>query len=91
MIRKLALLGLVTAATLVAGPLTVVAPKQVQLAERPLLELRRDLDGLVKEGVLPGAAVLVARRGKVAFVQVQEKTPEARDLDAVKAALAELG
>ncbi|MCA8920464.1 MAG: beta-lactamase family protein [Planctomycetes bacterium] len=78
MIRKLALLGLVTAATLVAGPLTVVAPKQVQLAERPLLELRRDLDGLVKEGVLPGAAVLVARRGKVAFVHTTgERAPGA--------------
>lgn len=36
------------------------------------------------------ATVIVDKEGKVAFVQVQEKTPEARDLDAVKAKLKEL-
>ena len=30
-------------------------------------------------------------QGKVAFVQVQEKTPEARDMAAVKTALSKLG
>jgi peroxiredoxin len=33
------------------------------------------------------ATVVVDKQGKVAFVQVQEKTPEARDLQAVVAAL----
>ncbi len=37
------------------------------------------------------ATVIVDKSGKVAFVQVQEKTPEARDMDAVRAALAKLG
>ena len=37
------------------------------------------------------ATVVVDKKGKVAFVQVQEKTPEARDMAAVKAALAKLG
>lgn len=36
------------------------------------------------------ATVVVDRTGKVAFVGVQEKTPEARDLAAVQAALAKL-
>ena len=37
------------------------------------------------------ATVIVDRDGKVAFVQVQEKTPEMRDLKAVRDALAKLG
>jgi len=37
------------------------------------------------------ATVIVGRDGKVAFVQVQEKTPEARDMQAVREALAKLG
>ena len=36
------------------------------------------------------ATVIVDRQGRVAFKQVQEKTPEARDMEAVRAALAEL-
>jgi len=36
------------------------------------------------------ASVIVDKEGKVAFVQVQEKTPEARDLGALEAALAKL-
>ena len=36
------------------------------------------------------ATVVVDKNGKVAFVQVQEKTPEARDMGAVKQALAKL-
>jgi peroxiredoxin len=36
------------------------------------------------------ATVIVDKTGKVAFVQVQEKTPEARDMAAVQAALAKL-
>jgi len=37
------------------------------------------------------ATVIVGKDGKVAFVQVQEKTPEARDMQAVREALAKLG
>lgn len=37
------------------------------------------------------ATVIVDKDGKVAFVQVQEKTPEARDMKAVEDALAKLG
>jgi peroxiredoxin len=36
------------------------------------------------------ATVIVDKHGKVAFCQVQEKTPEARDMGAVKAALTKL-
>jgi peroxiredoxin len=36
------------------------------------------------------ATVIVDKSGKVAFVQIQEKTPEARDMAAVQAALAKL-
>ena len=36
------------------------------------------------------ATVIVDSNGKVAFVQVQDKTPEARDMAAVQAALAKL-
>ncbi len=36
------------------------------------------------------ATVIVNKDGKVAFVQVQEKTPEARDMVAVQAALSKL-
>lgn len=37
------------------------------------------------------ATVIVDKEGKVAFCQIQEKTPEARDWNAVQACLAELG
>ena len=37
------------------------------------------------------ATVIIDKAGAVAFVQVQEKTPEARDLKAVQDALARLG
>jgi peroxiredoxin len=37
------------------------------------------------------ATVIVDKAGKVAFVQIQEKTPEARDMGAVQAALKKLG
>jgi peroxiredoxin len=37
------------------------------------------------------ATVIVDKTGKVAFVQVQEKTPEVRDMQAVRDALAKLG
>ena len=37
------------------------------------------------------ATVIVDKNGKVAFVQVQEKTAEPRDMQAVQAALAKLG
>jgi peroxiredoxin len=37
------------------------------------------------------ATVIVDKEGKVAFLQIQEKTPEARDLNAVQEALAKLG
>jgi peroxiredoxin len=37
------------------------------------------------------ATVIVGKDGKVAFCDIQEKTPEARDMGAVKAALEKLG
>jgi peroxiredoxin len=37
------------------------------------------------------ATVIVDKQGQVAFCQVQEKTPEARDWNAVQSALAKLG
>lgn len=78
MIRRIVLLGLIAATSSLAGPLTVVPPREVQLARAPLELLRRDLDGLVEQGTVPGAAVLVARRGKVAFVHTTgERAPNA--------------
>ncbi|MEZ6188608.1 MAG: serine hydrolase domain-containing protein [Planctomycetota bacterium] len=70
MLRRLALLVLLVTPALLAGPLTEVAPREVRLARAPLEALRGDLDRLVEERVVPGAAVLVARRGKVAFVHL---------------------
>ena len=37
------------------------------------------------------ATVIVDKAGNVAYCEVQEKTPEARDMEAVQAALAKLG
>ena len=37
------------------------------------------------------ATVIVDKEGKVAFCEVQEKTPEPRDMSAVQAALQNLG
>jgi len=37
------------------------------------------------------ATVIVDKKGQVAFVQIQEKTPEARDMQAVAGALKKLG
>jgi len=37
------------------------------------------------------ATVIVDKQGKVAFCEVQEKTPEARDWNSVQSALAQLG
>lgn len=58
----------------------------------PMLEVTKKFD-LVHPAVpfiSHRATVIIDKEGKVAFVQVQEKTPEARDLAAIDAALAKL-
>ena len=58
----------------------------------PMLKVTKDYD-LVHPAVpfiSHRATVIVDKQGKVAFCAVQEKTPEARDMAAVKAALAKL-
>jgi len=58
----------------------------------PKLDVTRQYDLVHPAGFISHrATVVVDKKGKVAFVQVQEKTPEARDMAAVKAALAKLG
>lgn len=58
----------------------------------PKLDVTRQYDLVHPAGFISHrATVVVDKKGKVAFVQVQEKTPEARDMAAVKAALSKLG
>ena len=58
----------------------------------PKLDVTRQYDLVHPAGFISHrATVIVDKKGKVAFVQVQEKTPEARDMAAVKAALSKLG
>jgi len=58
----------------------------------PTLDVTRKYDLVHPAGFISHrATVLVDKQGKVAFVQVQEKTGEARDMAAVQAALAKLG
>ena len=58
----------------------------------PTLEVTKLYDLVHPAGFISHrATVIVDRDGKVAFCQVQEKTPEARDMGAVKAALEQLG
>ncbi len=58
----------------------------------PLLEVTKKFDLVHPAGFISHrATVIVDKNGKVAFVQVQEKTPEARDMAAVQGALAKLG
>ena len=55
----------------------------------PLLEVARQYDLQHPAGFISHrATVIVDKQGKVAFVQVQEKTGEERDMAAVQAALA---
>jgi len=63
-----------------------------ELLADPKLDVTKLYDLLHPAGFISHrATVIVDKTGKVAFVQVQEKTPEARDMGAVKAALAKLG
>ena len=62
-----------------------------ELLADPMLEVTKKYDLLHPAGFISHrATVIVDKKGKVAFVQVQEKTPEARDMGAVKQALAKL-
>ena len=58
----------------------------------PMLEVTKkyDLAHPAVPFISHRATVVVDKQGKVAFVQVQEKTPEARDLGAVRQALAKV-
>jgi peroxiredoxin len=59
-----------------------------ELLADPMLEVTKKYDLLHPAGFISHrATVIVDKKGKVAFVQVQEKTPEARDMGAVKQAL----
>jgi len=63
-----------------------------ELLADPLLEVTKKYDLQHPAGFISHrATVIVDKKGKVAFVQVQEKTPEARDMAAVKTALTKLG
>src|SRR5688572_18647046 len=57
----------------------------------PTLDVTRKYDLVHPAGFISHrASVVVDKQGKVAFVQVQEKTPEARDMNAVATALRKL-
>jgi peroxiredoxin len=59
-----------------------------ELLADPNLEVTKKYDLLHPAGFISHrATVVVDKKGKVAFVQVQEKTPEARDMNAVVTAL----
>lgn len=59
-----------------------------ELLADPMLQVTKQYDLLHPAGFISHrATVIVDKKGKVAFVQVQEKTPEARDMAAVKSAL----
>ena len=63
-----------------------------ELLADPMLEVTKKYDLQHPAGFISHrATVIVDKQGKVAFVQVQEKTPEARDMAAVKSALGKLG
>jgi peroxiredoxin len=58
----------------------------------PTLDVTKQFDLQHPAGFISHrATVIVDKQGKVAFVQVQEKTGEERDMGAVQAALAKLG
>jgi peroxiredoxin len=58
----------------------------------PKLEVAKKFDLVHPAGFISHrATVIVDKKGKVAFAQVQEKTPEERDWKPVQAALAKLG
>ena len=58
----------------------------------PMLDVTKKYDLQHPAGFISHrATVIVDKNGKVAFVQVQEKTGEERDMAAVKAALSKLG
>ena len=62
-----------------------------ELLADPMLEVTKKYDLLHPAGFISHrATVIVDKQGKVAFVDVQEKTPEARDMGAVKQALDKL-
>ncbi len=57
----------------------------------PLLDVTRKYDLVHPAGFISHrATVIVDKQGKVAFVQIQEKTGDARDMSAVLAALKQL-
>ncbi len=63
-----------------------------ELLADPLLDVTKKFDLVHPAGFISHrATVIVDKNGKVAFVQVQEKTPEPRDMAAVQGALAKLG
>src|SRR5687768_11229581 len=56
-----------------------------ELLADPMLEVTKKYDLLHPAGFISHrATVIVDKQGKVAFVQIQEKTPEMRDMAAVK-------
>jgi peroxiredoxin len=62
-----------------------------ELLADPKLEVTKQYDLVHPAGFISHrATVVVDKKGKVAFVQVQEKTPEARDMNAVVTALKKL-
>jgi len=62
-----------------------------ELLADPMLEVTKKYDLLHPAGFISHrATVIVDKQGKVAFVQIQEKTPEMRDMAAVKSALGKL-
>ena len=71
-VRILLAIALVSLALPVHGgaqPLPVVAPKQVGLSAERLARIRPALETEIAKGTLPGAVVIVARKGKVAYFE----------------------
>ena len=62
-------LVLVTHSALVAEELSKVRPEEVALSSQRLQRLSGALQGYVNDGKLPGIVALVARRGKVAYLE----------------------
>lgn len=62
-------LVLITHSALVAEELSKVRPEEVALSSQRLQRLSGALQGYVNDGKLPGIVALVARRGKVAYLE----------------------
>jgi len=63
------LLGLLISSSVLAGTLPVVEPEDVGMSSERLDRLNKIMTDYVRQGKMPGAVTLIARRGKIAYFQ----------------------